>query len=95
METEATRTCQASNVCADPDRDNFKCGPPHSSDRVFDLRGVRASKNACKSMCEDENSCVAMSGKFGSWCIGCLVPLYESQNGGGGAIAFSKAACEA
>eukprot|EP00931_Biecheleriopsis_adriatica_P090105 TRINITY_DN6413_c0_g1_i5.p1 TRINITY_DN6413_c0_g1~~TRINITY_DN6413_c0_g1_i5.p1 ORF type:complete len:759 (+),score=99.48 TRINITY_DN6413_c0_g1_i5:94-2277(+) len=59
----------------DSARDGKKCGNYGSADRVFDLRRGAATEEACKQKCTDMDECVAFSGVFGSWCVGCRIPL--------------------
>ena len=71
--------------------DNKKCGypkieDPHSN-RVFDLRGRSATQENCIQKCKDIPSCVAFSGIWNSWCIGCKIDL-DAQHPG--AVAFKK-----
>merc|ERR1719240_787313 len=58
---------------------NKKCGVDGDvtsmANRVFKLEGADASRPACKQACADRADCVAMSGKFLEWCIGCKADL--------------------
>ena len=53
----------------------MKCGKPGSSYRTFDLRGTNATEKECREKCNETQDCVAMSGIWGQWCIGCSVFL--------------------
>ena len=69
----------------DVHQDNKKCGEPGSDDRVFKLQGTGATKEKCLEECQIRLSktvkCIAMSGVWGSWCVGCQVKLDEPHNG--------------
>ena len=43
--------------------------------RVFDLRGESATESKCKEECMNNNLCVAFSGEWNEWCIGCKFEL--------------------
>ena len=60
--------------------------------RVFDLRGKAATEAKCKEACSTNALCVAFSGKWSKWCVGCKVELAEqtSTPTDQGAIAFKK-----
>ena len=60
--------------------------------RVFDLRGKAATEAKCKEACLTNGLCVAFSGKWGKWCVGCKVELAKQtvDPGDQGAIAFKK-----
>ena len=64
-------------MVADPRHNNKKCGPEGSSKRVFKLNGKRATEANCKKVCMKEGECVAMSGRWNKWCVGCKVELDE------------------
>jgi hypothetical protein len=72
---------------ADPASNGKKCGDPGNANRLFDLRGGEATESACKEDCDGNTDCVAMSGMFSQWCIGCSVPLTTSH---AGAMGFVK-----
>merc|ERR1719210_2279974 len=76
METNATEA-----IAPDPAKDGKKCGHPGSMNRVFDLRNSAATQEACKQECVADNTCVAFSGIWQEWCIGCKTPLdvYHSK----------------
>jgi len=75
-------------VSRDESSDNRKCGSPDSTDyRVFDLRSGEATLEGCTNACIRDPSCVAFSGVFDSWCIGCSVPLDVSHEG---AVAYKR-----
>ena len=65
----------------DVHQDNKKCGELGSDDRVFKLQGTGATKEICLEECTKTDKCIAMSGVWGSWCIGCQVKLDEPHNG--------------
>ena len=65
---------------ADPKEDNMKCGNPGSPYRIFDLRGTDAQEKECRDKCTETEDCVAMSGIWGQWCIGCTVFLNTDHN---------------
>jgi len=68
-------------ISRDESSDNLKCGPSSSDSRVFDLRSEEATLEGCTNACLQDPSCVAFSGVFDSWCVGCSVPLDENHNG--------------
>ena len=74
-------------VRENPSNDGKKCGGTNAAERVFDLRGGSATLAACNTACVSDPSCVAFSAIFGSWCIGCSVPLAIAH---GGATAYLK-----
>ena len=65
---------------ADPKKDNMKCGKPGSSYRIFELHGTDAQEKECREKCTKTDDCVAMSGIWGQWCIGCTVFLNTAHN---------------
>ena len=75
------------SVIADESKNGKKCGVPGNTNRVFDLRNGDAKEAWCIDACEADDDCVAFSGVFGSWCIGCKVALDTAQTG---AIAYKK-----
>jgi hypothetical protein len=78
---------QAAGMSRDEANDGKKCkyGGPN---RVFDLRNSDASEDACIKKCEEVDKCVAFSGIFGHWCIGCSVALDDNHKN---TIAYKKA----
>ena len=63
------------------------CDNQDSSAFLFDLTGMNAQESKCRLACSENDKCEAVSGIWGSTCIGCNAPLsirYE------GAQAFSK-----
>ena len=70
----------------DPQRNNKKC-PHGSSSPVFHLRGGDAVEQKCIHACHEDENCVAFSGVWNSWRIGCGVALTEDHNS---ATAFKK-----
>ena len=75
------------SVIADESKNGKKCGVLGNTNRVFDLRNGDAKEAWCIDACEADDDCVAFSGVFGSWCIGCKVALDTAQTG---AIAYKK-----
>ena len=73
---------------ADTSMDGYKCGVHRSSVRLFDLRGENATEDACVAECKSNAQCVAFSGIFGSWCIGCRIDLDTLH--GPAVVAYSK-----
>ena len=80
-------------MIADPQNNNKICGAAGSSMRVFDLRGESATESKCKEECMNNYLCVAFSGEWTKWCIGCklefnnqamVIPVHP------GAIAYKK-----
>ncbi len=71
------------SVIADESKNGKKCG----DNRVFDLRNGDAKEAWCIDACEADDDCVAFSGVFGSWCIGCKVALDTAHTG---ATAYKK-----
>jgi hypothetical protein len=68
-------------VTENPSNDGKKCGGTNAAERIFDLRGGSATLAACNTACVSDPSCVAFSAIFGSWCIGCSVPLASAHDG--------------
>jgi hypothetical protein len=84
---QASNDTQAAGMSRDEANDGKKCknvGP----NRVFDLRNNDASEDACIKKCEEVDKCVAFSGIFGSFCIGCSVAFDDNH---ANAIAYKKA----
>ena len=79
-------------IVDDPQNNNKKCGKPGSPLRVFDLRGKAATEAKCKEACLKNDLCVAGSGVWGKYCIGCKEHLAKQTGNPGdrGAIAFKK-----
>ena len=75
------------SVIADESKNGKKCGVLGNTNRVFDLRNGDAKEAWCIDACEADDDCVAFSGVFGSWCIGCKVALDTAHTG---AIAYKK-----
>ena len=70
----------------DPQKDNIKCSL-QPINRQFKLTGANAKETTCREKCAEEYDCVAMSGIWGSWCIGCKEMLSAPHVG---AKAFTK-----
>ena len=88
--TTSTTTIATTNTkpfVRDPQNDNKKCSNPGSANRLFKLSGTDATETNCQYECEKTQSCVAFSGIWGSWCIGCKIALSTYHDG---AIAFRK-----
>ena len=88
--TTSTTTIATTNTkpfVRDPQNDNKKCSIPGSANRLFKLSGSDATETNCQFSCEQIQSCVAFSGIWGSWCIGCKIPLSADHHG---AIAFRE-----
>lgn len=94
--TTTTTTTTASRdindkMYEDPDMNDKKCGiwrnPTSMAKRVFKLSGAAATETGCRQACTDDDNCIAMSGQFGRWCIGCNGPLDADH---AGTVAFSK-----
>jgi len=80
-------SCSAKvKIFEDPQNDNKKCEYNRLT-RVFDLRGKDANEQNCRNACTDKEKCIAFSGIWNSWCIGCAVGLKDNHSG---AIAFKK-----
>ena len=75
------------SVIADESKNGKKCGVLGNTNRVFDLRNGDAKEAWCIDACEADDDCVAFSGVFGSWCIGCKVALDTAHTG---ATAYKK-----
>ena len=69
------------SVIADESKNGKKCGVPGNTNRVFHLRNGDAKEAWCIDACEADDDCVAFSGVFGSWCIGCKVALDTAHTG--------------
>lgn len=74
-------------IVRDHQYDDLKCGASGSSHRVFDLRGNDARIENCKRECAKNEKCVAFSGVWRQWCIGCDIVLTEQHLD---AISFKK-----
>jgi len=80
-ETPPFQHCGALTALADPDHDNQKCGTPGDGGRVFDFRDAEATESKCSEKCITTPDCVAYSGVFGQWCIGCMRTLDAGHSG--------------
>jgi len=66
----------------DPENDGKKCGDsPDSSNRSFKLTGSTATTRNCYAFCKHDKDCVAFSGVYEKWCIGCKVALSSPHEG--------------
>ena len=79
-------TCISESVAwyliRDPENDGKKCGDsPDSSNRSFKLTGSTATTRNCYSFCKHDKDCVAFSGVYEKWCIGCKVALSSPHEG--------------
>jgi hypothetical protein len=81
---------EATGMSRDEANDGKKC-KHHGANRVFDLRSGDASEDACIKKCEEVDNCVAFSGIFGEWCIGCSVALEDKH---ANTIAYKTCKCE-
>ena len=66
---------------------NGKMCAMSGGDRIFVLQGNKATEKECTSKCVADSDCVAFSGIWNSWCIGCKSELDEAHEG---ALAFIK-----
>jgi len=82
-----TQDQEGSEISRDESSDNLKCGSSSSDSRVFELRSGEATLESCTNACLRDPSCVAFSGVFDSWCIGCSVPLDKNHDG---AVAYRR-----
>merc|ERR1712080_542925 len=53
----------------------------------FDFRGSKALEKNCKQRCDEDVQCVAFSGIWNGWCIGCKEELNASHSN---AISFKR-----
>jgi hypothetical protein len=85
--TSGGKATTAVTMQAAPSSNGKKCGvwPSGLADRLFTLRDGAATESACKQNCLDNENCVAMSGIFGQWCMGCKTQLAADHEG---AVAF-------
>ena len=67
-------------ISPDVENDGKKCAYA-GSNRIFDLRGTDATETKCRDECKKINSCVAFSGIWNSFCIGCKVALSDNHTG--------------
>ena len=68
--------------------DDKKCdGSFGSPRRAFKLSGANAEEKKCIEKCANDTDCVAMSGIWKEWCIGCKLALNTPHQG---AKAFKK-----
>eukprot|EP00931_Biecheleriopsis_adriatica_P014851 TRINITY_DN11696_c0_g1_i1.p1 TRINITY_DN11696_c0_g1~~TRINITY_DN11696_c0_g1_i1.p1 ORF type:complete len:928 (-),score=140.79 TRINITY_DN11696_c0_g1_i1:394-2985(-) len=81
--TTTTYTIEALQpaMVADTTANGKKCGAWRSADRVFDLRSGSATRENCDAECLKIPGCVAYSGQFGSWCVGCKQALTTAAAG--------------
>eukprot|EP00931_Biecheleriopsis_adriatica_P015102 TRINITY_DN11741_c0_g1_i1.p1 TRINITY_DN11741_c0_g1~~TRINITY_DN11741_c0_g1_i1.p1 ORF type:complete len:1170 (-),score=184.08 TRINITY_DN11741_c0_g1_i1:211-3363(-) len=79
-------SAETATIVTDAKNNNKQCksGGQH---RVFDLTGQNATSDKCSQKCLDTAYCVTFSAVFGSWCVGCSVPLDEYHEG---ALAYVK-----
>ena len=75
------------DIIPNPKNNNKKCDDKDRSDRVFDIRGKNANEKNCKKECAKNGHCVAFSGIWNNWCIGCKVKLNVPMKG---TTAFGK-----
>ena len=68
-----------------PKYNGKKCA--FGGDRTFKLGGNKATKTECTRKCAGDSACVAFSGIWNSWCIGCKSELDDAHEG---ALAFIK-----
>lgn len=68
-------------VVRDFSYDGKKCFNPGSANRVFKLTGGEATEEKCSAKCQEQSTCVAYSGIFNSWCIGCDTTLQTAHSG--------------
>merc|ERR1712185_487872 len=73
-------------LTADPSSDDKKCKYGGTT-RTFKVVGSEATEEACSKKCADDPKCIAFSGIFGQWCIGCAEELTDDHKG---AKAFKK-----
>ena len=72
----------------DYQKDNMKCDDKEKDKhRLFKMDNSSAQESKCREKCSDDPNCIAMSGVWGEWCIGCNVALSTVHKG---AIAFAK-----
>ena len=64
----------------DVHQDNKMCGRKESNDRVFTHQYANATKERCLEDCTKTDKCIAMSGVWGFWCIGCKVKLDDAED---------------
>merc|ERR1712094_161506 len=79
-------------MVADPSNDGKKCAykagvPNDGPQRTFKKTGGGATEEECSKACADDSECVAFSGIWGKWCIGCKEELSDKHDG---AKAFKK-----
>ena len=64
----------------DPEKDNKVCGMGPAI-RLFKLENETAMEIQCRKMCSEDPDCIAMSGIWGKWCVGCKVKLKSPAYG--------------
>ena len=67
--------------------DCLKWSDPSPDHSLFKFTGNDANEEKCKEECEKNEKCVAFSGIWKKWCIGCDVSLATHHQS---AIAFKK-----
>ena len=72
---------KASPVVRDPSYDGKKCFDEDSANRVFVFRDGEATEEKCSAECQEQSTCVAYSGIFNEWCIGCNTTLQQNHTG--------------
>ena len=74
-------------IIRDFQKDNRKCGDEYSSNRLFKFTQNDANEKNCQAKCAEDENCVAFSGIWNNWCIGCDVNLGTYHQG---ALAFKR-----
>jgi len=87
LEVQVQSSSELNNIFRDSQNDNKKCEGVNSSHRLFRLNGKDANEKNCEAKCAKNEDCVAFSGIWNQWCIGCDVKLTTQHQG---AIAFKK-----
>ena len=69
------------DIIPDPKNNNKKCDDKDRSHRVFDIRNKDANERKCKMECAKNEHCVAFSGIWNKWCVGCKAELSTIHEG--------------
>ena len=64
----------------DSRKDYKKCSM-EASKRQFKLTGANAIETKCREKCSEDLNCIAMSGVWGEFCIGCKETLTSPHPG--------------
>ena len=58
--------------------DERKC---NAASILFELEGEKADSKTCQISCVEDSNCIAISGIWKEWCIGCSTELDVTMSG--------------